>query len=111
MPTLIFNDVFQTIDYSQKQFECTGGNGLICIRVIDIKVIAIYDIMKKSWYLQEYAKYLPTKAVVHPFQMFENCVYEPSFWQKADIDDIDNNVEELIHHCTPEKYIGCFMPK
>ena len=111
MPTSIFNDVFQTIDYSQKQFECTGGNGLICIRVIDIKVVAIYDILKKSWYLQEYAKYLPTKVVVHPFQMFESCIYEPSLWQKANIDDIDNNVDELIHHCTPEKYLGCFMPK
>lgn len=111
MPVSMFNDVFQTIDYSQKQFECTGGNGLICIRVIDNKVIAIYDILKQSWYLQEYAKYLPTKAAVHPFQMFESCVYEPSWWQKANIDDLDNNVDELIHHCTPEKYLGCFMPK
>jgi hypothetical protein len=111
MPTSIFNDIFQTIDYSQKQFECTGGNGLICIRVIDIKVVAIYDICKKLWYLQEYAKYLPTKAAVHPFQMFENCVYEPSWWQKANIDDMDNNIDELIHHCTPEKYLGCFIPK
>lgn len=111
MPQSIFNDVFQTIDYSSKQFECSGGNGLICIRVIDINIIAIYDIIKDSWYLEDYTKYFPTKANGNSFQMFENCVYEPSFWQKADITNQDNNIDELLHHCTPEKYFGCYIPK
>ena len=100
MPTYIFNDIFETIDYSQKEFECTAGNGLICIRVKDFRVLAIYDIQKKTWLRQDYAKYMPTKARARPYQMFANCVYEPNFWQKCDYDDMDTN-ELPLHLCGP----------
>lgn len=87
MPTNMFNDIFETIDYSQKEFECSGGNGLICIRVKDFKLMAFYDVLQKVWFTQDYAKYLPTKARSRPYQMFENTIWEPNFWQKVETEE------------------------
>jgi hypothetical protein len=63
--------------------------------------MAFYDVLQKVWFTQDYAKYLPTKARSRPYQMFENTIWEPNFWQKVETEEDPDTAEDPLSEFAP----------
>lgn len=85
-PTFLYRDLFYTPEVSNKPFECSAGNGLICIKSTDGQRLAIYDMYTARWWLEDFHKYMPCRRKEKPFQLLEISSWEPNFRQRVEYD-------------------------
>jgi hypothetical protein len=92
MPTSIYRELFScpssSLGVSNKSFQSSAGEGLICIKSIDGKKLAIYDMYTTRWWLEDYQKYyLPSCSKKdQPYQLMEIVSWEPNFRQRVEYD-------------------------
>ncbi|KAH8931966.1 hypothetical protein BDL97_19G048300 [Sphagnum fallax] len=92
MPTSIYRELFNcplsSSGVSNKSFQSSAGEGLICIKSIDGKKLAIYDMYTTRWWLEDYQQYyLPSCLKKNqPYQLMEIVSWEPNFRQRVEYD-------------------------
>ncbi|CAK9213107.1 unnamed protein product [Sphagnum troendelagicum] len=92
MPTSIYRELFNcpssSSGVSNKSFQSSAGEGLICIKSIDGQKLAIYDMYTTRWWLEDYQQYYLPSCLKkdQPYQLMEIVSWEPNFRQKVEYD-------------------------
>jgi hypothetical protein len=92
MPTSIYRELFScplsSSGVSNKSFQSSAGEGLICIKSIDGGKLAIYDMYTTRWWLEDYQKYYLPSCLKkdQPYQLMEIVSWEPNFRQRVEYD-------------------------
>ncbi|CAK9869747.1 unnamed protein product [Sphagnum jensenii] len=92
MPTSIYRELFNcpssSSGVSNKSFQSSAGEGLICIKSIDGQKLAIYDMYTTRWWLEDYQQYYLPSCLKkdQPYQLMEIVSWEPNFRQRVEYD-------------------------
>jgi hypothetical protein len=92
MPPSIYRELFScpssSLGISNKSFQSSAGEGLICIKSIDGQKLAIYDMYTTRWWLEDYQKYYLPSCLKkdQPYQLMEIVSWEPNFRQRVEYD-------------------------
>jgi hypothetical protein len=85
-PPCLYHNLFYTKNLTNKPFESSAGNGLICIKSTDGQRLGIYDMYTTRWWIEDFHKFRPMGRKQKPFQLMDISSWEPNFRQKVEYD-------------------------
>lgn len=85
-PPCIYHNLFYTEKFTNKPFESSAGNGLICIKSTDGQRLGIYDMYTTRWWIEDFHKFRPIRRKQKPFQLLDVSSWEPNFRQRVEYD-------------------------
>lgn len=85
-PLCLYHNLFYTESFTNKPFESSAGNGLICIKSTDGQRLGIYDMYTTRWWIEDFHKFRPMKRKEKPFQLMNISSWEPNFRQRIQYD-------------------------
>ena len=85
-PPCLYHNLFYTENFTNKPFESSAGNGLICIKSTDGQRLGIFDMYTTRWWIEDFHKFRPMKRKQRPFQLMDISSWEPNFRQRVEYD-------------------------